>query len=83
MKYGGKVCTILNDVLQNVTIVLLTTYTILPEPPQQSGRTFIVYCILCKCYCSMGIGPIHILAIMYFIIIVYTTMSECMIFMDL
>ena len=48
MKYGGKVCKILNNVLQKVTILLLTTYTILPEPPQQSGRTLIVYCILCK-----------------------------------
>ena len=43
-----KVCTTLNNVLQKVTIWLLTTYTILPEPPQQSGRTLIVYCILCK-----------------------------------
>ena len=48
MKFGGKVCTTLNNVLQKVTILLLTTYTILPEPPQQSGRTLIVYCILCK-----------------------------------
>ena len=33
------------------------------------------------CYCSTGIGPIHLLAIMYFFIIIfYTTMSECMIF---
>ena len=48
MKYGGKVCTILNNVLQKVTILLLATYTILPEPHQQSGRTLIVYCILCK-----------------------------------
>ena len=48
MKFGGKVCTTLNNVLQKVTILLLTTYTILPEPPQQSGRTLIVYCILCE-----------------------------------
>ena len=82
MKYGGKVCTILNNVLQKVTILLLTTYTILPEPPQQSGRTLIVYCVN-KCYCSMGIGHIHLLAIMYiFILLFYTTMSECMIFFD-
>ena len=31
-----------------IILLLLTTYTILPEPPQQSGRTLIVYCILCK-----------------------------------
>ena len=31
-----------------LTLLLLTTYTILPEPPQQSRRTLIVYCILCK-----------------------------------
>ena len=35
-------CTILNNVLHKVTILLLTTYTILPEPRQQSGRTLIV-----------------------------------------
>ena len=45
MKYGGKVCTILNNVLKKVTILLLTTCTILPEPPQKSGRTLIVYCV--------------------------------------
>ena len=28
-----------------VTVLLLTTYTILPEPHQQSGRTLIVYCV--------------------------------------
>ena len=48
MNYGGKVCTILNNVLQKVTILLLTMFTILPEPPQKSGRTLIIYCILCK-----------------------------------
>ncbi len=36
MKYGGKVCTILNNVLQKVTMLLLTTYNILPEPPQRN-----------------------------------------------
>ena len=58
MKFGGKVCTTLNNVLQNVTIVLLTTYrpTILPEPPQQSGRTLIVYCILCKYVIVVWVG---------------------------
>ena len=61
MLYGGKVCTILN-VLQKVTILLLTTYTILPEPPQQSGRTLIVYCILCK----------YTYLLLYFFIIIFT-----------
>ena len=31
MNYGGQVCTILNNVLQKVTILLLTMFTILPE----------------------------------------------------
>ena len=37
--YNFKQC------VKKVTILLLTTYTILPEPPQQSGRTLIVYCV--------------------------------------
>ena len=81
MKYGGKVCTILNNVSQKVTILLLTTYTILPEPPQKSGRTLIVYCVNIICYCNMCIGLIHLLAIIYFFSFFYTTMSECMIFL--
>ena len=48
MNYGGKVCTILNNVLQKVTILLLTMFTILPEPHQKSGRTLIIYCTFCK-----------------------------------
>ena len=48
MNYGGKVCTILNYVLQKVTILLLTMFTILPEPHQKSGRTLIIYCTFCK-----------------------------------
>ena len=62
MNYGGKACTILN-VLQKVAILLLTTYTILPEPPQKSGRTLIGYCILCKYV--IHLGPIHLLAIVF------------------
>ena len=50
MNYGGKVCTILNNVLQKVTILLLTMFTILPEPHQKSGRTLIIYCTFCKYY---------------------------------
>ena len=70
MKYGGNVCTILNNVIQKVTILLLTTYTSLPEPPQKTGITFIVYCIILSCkyvilIIIMCIGPIHQLAIMY------------------
>ena len=75
MKFGGNVCTTLHNVLQKVIILLLTTYTILPEPPQQSGRTLIVYCILCKYVIVVWvgpIGPIHLLTIMYFIIIIFT-----------
>ena len=45
MNYGRKVCTILN-VLQKVTILLLTMFTILPEPHQKSGRTLIILYIL-------------------------------------
>ena len=56
MKFDGKVCTTLNNVLQKVTILLLTTYTILPEPPQQSGSTLIVYCILCKYVIVVWVG---------------------------
>ena len=70
MKYGGNVCTILNNELQKVVILLLAMYTILPEPPQKSGITMIVYCILCKyVIVIMCIGPIHLLVIMYFIFI--------------
>ena len=36
------------QLVKKVTILLLTMYTILPEPPQKSGRTLIVYGILCK-----------------------------------
>ena len=32
MNYGGKVCKILNNVLQKVKNLLLTMFTILPEP---------------------------------------------------
>ena len=53
-----------------VALLLLTTYIILSEPPQQSGITLIVYCILC--YCSMAIGHIHLLAIMYFFLFFFT-----------
>ena len=42
--------------LQKVTILLLTTYTILPEPPQPSGRTLIVYCKLCKYVTVVWVG---------------------------
>ena len=79
-------CTVLNNELKKVTIILITTYrsTILPEPPQNSGGTLIEYCILCKyVIVIMYIGPIHLglRAIMYFFFFFfYTTMSECMIF---
>ena len=39
---------IINNVLQKVTILLLTMFTILPEPHQKSGRTLIIYCTFCK-----------------------------------
>ena len=80
MNYGGKVCTILNNVLQKVTILLLTMFTILPEPHQKSGRTLIIYCTFCKyviVICPIHLGP---RAIMYLYFLFYTTMSECMIF---
>ena len=50
---------------------------ILPEPPQKSGRTLIVYCILCKYVIVMcrSYAPTR-----YSVLFFYTTMSECMIF---
>ena len=75
MHYGGTVCTILNNVLQKVIRILLTTYTVLPDAPNKSGRTLKYVIVI------MYIGPIHIglRAIMYFYLF-YTTMSECMLF---
>ena len=35
-----KSCTILNNVLQKVTKLLLNTYTILPEPPKKIWNNF-------------------------------------------
>ena len=39
MKYGRKECTILNNMSQELTISLLTLYTILPESAPKSGKT--------------------------------------------
>ena len=71
MKFGGKVCTTLNNVLQKVTILLLTMYTILPEPPQQSGRTLIVYCILCKYVIVVWVGAYRSYTPTYYYVLFY------------
>ena len=48
MKYGGKVCTILNNVLQKVTILLLTTYTIFRA---QNARRHAALCCAAAVIC--------------------------------
>ena len=80
MNYGGKACTILN-VLQKVAILLLTTYTILPEPPQKSGRTLIGYCILCKYVIVIYTYVLYTYLLLCVFVKKYTTMSEFMIFL--
>ena len=81
MNYGGKVCTILNNVLQKVTILLLTMFTILPEPHQKSGRTLIIYCTFCKYVIVMCRSYTSRPTCYYvFVFFFYNTMSECMIF---
>ena len=81
MNYGGKVCTILNNVLQKVIFLLLTMFTILPEPHQISGRTLIIYCTFCK-YVIVIVRSYTSRPTCYYVLVffVYTTMSECMIF---
>ena len=73
--------TILNNVLQKVTILLLTMFTILSEPHQKSGRTMIIYCTFCKyviVICMSYISrPTCYYVLVFFLF--YTTMSECMI----
>ena len=87
MKFGGKVCTTLNNVrvTKSNNNLLLTTYTILPEPPQLSGRTLIVYCILCKYVIVVWVGAYRSYTPTYYYVFFYyyfyTTMSECVIFL--
>ena len=54
------------------------------RPPQQSGRTLIVYCILCKYVIVVWVGAYRSYTPTYYYVLFYyyfyTTMSECMIF---
>ena len=79
MKYGGKVCIILDNVLHKVTIIIVKHVFHFTRATSKiwknCDRTLCQYVIeLYTC-----IGHIHLLAIMC-LKKKYTTMSECMIF---